>query len=259
MLLKFFNFFLKYKNFFYYYIIIIILYIIFFNYKLYQNILEINKNNNNFKNDINNIKNIFLLNFNNLNNFNLKTQNKLEKINFLIKNINNLKDILSNIKIRGIYGEIQLSMLLKELLNNTQYKENLMIKKNNIKTYVEFAIKIPNTNIWIPIDSKFPKESYEQLQNAYKTNNKKTILKAKKNLIKIIKNMSLTVQKKYINPPFTTDFAIIFVPFESIYLELIKNSYLLENLKTKFKIIITGPNNLAAIINSIQIGFKIKK
>ncbi|WP_185873939.1 DNA recombination protein RmuC [Blattabacterium cuenoti] len=177
----------------------------------------------------------------------------------LAKNVNALKRTLNHVKICGSFSEMQLSMLLQQILSPEQYACNV-ITKSSTNYVVEFAIKLPGLEdgniIWLPIDVKFPKETYEKIQEAYNIGEKKQIIIAKKNMESVLKRMSKDIQYKYIDPPHTTDFAIIFLPFEGIYAEIVKNSSLLEELQRKYKIIITGPSTLAAMLNSLQIGFR---
>ena len=126
---------------------------------------------------------------------------------------------------------------------------------------VEFAIKLPGKddsgkNVWLPIDAKFPKDTYEQLQEAYDEGDQNKILIAQKNLDNTIKKMAKDISEKYIDPPNTTDFGIMFLPFEGIYAEVVRKAALLEDLQRNYKIIVTGPTTLAAILNSLQMGFK---
>jgi DNA recombination protein RmuC len=127
---------------------------------------------------------------------------------------------------------------------------------------VEFAIKLPgpgteeNTQVWLPVDAKFPKDVYEQLQTAYDTGDTAQIEQAQKNLDNTIRKMAKDISDKYIDPPNTTDFGIMFLPFEGIYAEVVRKASLLEDLQRNNKIIVTGPTTLAAILNSLQMGFK---
>ncbi len=185
-------------------------------------------------------------------------QEGLGEMKVLAKDVSSLKRTLNHVKICGSFSEMQLSMLLKQILSPEQYDTNV-ITKSNTNYVVEFAIKLPgigNGNIWLPIDVKFPKETYEKVQKAYNNGNKRNIELAIKNLESVLKKMSKNIRDKYIDPPYTTDFAILFLPFEGIYAEIIKNSSLLEELLIKYKTVITGPSTLAAILNSLQIGFR---
>ncbi len=185
-------------------------------------------------------------------------QNGLGEMKVLASDISSLKNTLNNVKISGSFSEMQLSMLLEQILSPEQYASNV-ITKPRTNYVVEFAVKFPgseNNTVWLPIDVKFPKESYEKLQKAYHYGLKKNIDIAKKNMELVIKKMSKDIKNKYIEPPNTTDFAILFLPFEGIYIEVVKNSKLLEELLRKYKTVIAGPSTLAVILNSFQIGFR---
>ncbi|WP_223843697.1 DNA recombination protein RmuC [Blattabacterium cuenoti] len=185
-------------------------------------------------------------------------QKGLGEMKLLSQDVGDLKKTLNHVKICGNFSEMQLSMLLEQILSPEQYDSNV-ITKSNTNFVVEFAIKLPGNgkkNIWLPIDVKFPKETYEKLQKSYSEGNKKSIDSAIKNLESVLKKMSKNIQEKYIDPPNTTDFAILFLPFEGIYAEITKNSGLLEELLRKYKTVIAGPSTLAALLNSLQIGFR---
>jgi len=187
-------------------------------------------------------------------------QEGLGEMKKLAADVGGLKKVLSNVKMRGEIGEIQLSMLLDQILAPDQYETNVKTKASSSDS-VEFAIKLPGrddfgTNVWLPIDAKFPKDIYEQLQEAYDKGDKSKILVAQKNLDNTIKKMAKDISDKYIDPPNTTDFGIMFLPFEGIYAEVVRKAALLEDLQRNYKIIVTGPTTLAAILNSLQMGFK---
>ncbi len=186
-------------------------------------------------------------------------QNGLGDMKILAQDVNALKRTLNHVKICGSFSEMQLSMLLQQILAPEQYACNV-ITKSSTNCVVEFAIKLPGLGdgniIWLPIDVKFPKETYEKIQNAYSLGEKKKLEMAKKNMESVLKKMSKDIKEKYIDPPHTTDFAILFLPFEGIYAEIVRNSSLLEELQRKYKIVIAGPSTLAAMLNSLQIGFR---
>lgn len=178
----------------------------------------------------------------------------------LANDVGGLKKVLSNVKMRGGIGEVQLAMLLEQILAPEQYAANVKTKQNSADI-VEFAIKLPgrddnNKQVWLPIDAKFPKDVYEQLQTAYDTSDLPQIEIAQKNLEQTIKKMAKDISDKYIDPPNTTDFGILFLPFEGIYAEVVRKASLLEDLQRNYKIVVTGPSTLAAILNSLQMGFK---
>jgi len=178
----------------------------------------------------------------------------------LAQDVGGLKRVLSNVKMRGGIGEVQLSMLLEQILAPEQYESNVKTKHNG-KDFVEFAIKLPgkdeqNKYIWLPIDAKFPKEYYESLQNAYDTGDIVKIDKEQKVLENAIKSMAKDICDKYIDPPYTTDFAIMFLPFEGIFAEVVRKASLLEEIQQKYKVLVTGPTTFAAILNSLHMGFR---
>ncbi len=160
---------------------------------------------------------------------------------------------------RGGIGEVQLAMLLEQVLAPDQYQANVKTKEGS-SDLVEYAIKLPgrdeaNSCVWLPVDAKFPKDVYEQLQTAYEIGDLPTIETAQKNLESTIKKMAKDIHDKYIDPPNTTDFGIIFLPFEGIYAEVVHKSSLMEDLQRNYKIIVTGPTT-APILNSLQMGIK---
>lgn len=187
-------------------------------------------------------------------------QEGLGEMKTLATDVGGLKKVLSNVKMRGGIGEIQLSMLLEQILAPDQYAANVATKESSADV-VEFAVKLPGRddsgkNVWLPIDAKFPKDIYEQLQEAYDEGDPVRIVAAQKNLDTTIKKMAKDISDKYIDPPNTTDFGIMFLPFEGIYAEVVRKAALLEDLQRNYKIIVTGPTTLAAILNSLQMGFK---
>ncbi len=187
-------------------------------------------------------------------------QEGLGEMKNLATDVGGLKKVLSNVKMRGSIGEIQLSMLLEQILAPEQYASNVKTKANSSEV-VEFAIKLPGrddsgSNVWLPIDAKFPKDIYEQLLEAYDHGDQNNIMTAQKNLDNTIKKMAKDISEKYLDPPNTTDFGIMFLPFEGIYAEVARKASLLEDLQRNYKIIVTGPTTLAAILNSLQMGFK---
>ncbi len=190
----------------------------------------------------------------------IEVQKGLGEMQTLAQDVGGLKKVLSNVKMRGGIGEVQLAMLLEQVLAPEQYQANVKTKKGE-ESIVEFAIKLPgrdeaNTVVWLPIDAKFPKDKYEQLQDAYDAGDITLIQKAQKILEDTIKSMARDISEKYLNPPTTTDFGIMFLPFEGIYAEVVRKASLLEDLQRDYKVIVTGPSTLAAILNSLQMGFR---
>lgn len=187
-------------------------------------------------------------------------QEGLGEMKNLAGDVGGLKKVLSNVKMRGGIGEIQLSMLLEQILAPDQYEANVKTKHNS-SDLVEFAIRLPGrddsgTTVWLPVDAKFPKDIYEQLQEAYDDGDQGRILAAQKNLDLTIRKMAKDIGDKYLDPPGTTDFGIMFLPFEGIYAEVVRKAALLEDLQRNYKVIVTGPTTLAAILNSLQMGFR---
>ncbi len=173
--------------------------------------------------------------------------------------VGDLKKVLSNVKTRGILGEYQLENILEQLLTADQYSKNVATKKGS-RAHVEFAIKLPgkdsDEDVWMPIDSKFPIENYELLQNAYEEGEKETIATAQKVLLKTVESFAKDISEKYLDPPHTTDFGIMFLPIESLYAEVLRHPGLFELLQRKYRITITGPTTLSALLNSLQMGFR---
>ena len=187
-------------------------------------------------------------------------QKGLGEMQTLAQDVGGLKRVLSNVKTRGNIGEIQLSMLLEQLLAPEQYEANVHTRKGSDQV-VEFAIKLPGRDdgrdfVYLPIDAKFPKDVYEQLLDAYDQGEPSAIEAAGKLLETTIKKMARDISEKYLNPPATTDFGILFLPFEGIYAEVVRRSALLEELQRRYKVVVTGPTTLAAILNSLQMGFR---
>lgn len=187
-------------------------------------------------------------------------QKGLGEMQNLAQDVGGLKRVLSNVKTRGNIGEIQLSMLLEQILAPEQYDANVKTKQNS-NDLVEFAIKLPGRDserpfVYLPVDAKFPKDVYEQVLNAYDLGDPLAIDAAGKVMETTIKKMAKDISDKYIDPPATTDFGIMFLPFEGIYAEVVRRSALLEELQRTYKIVVTGPTTLAAILNSLQMGFR---
>jgi DNA recombination protein RmuC len=191
----------------------------------------------------------------------IEVQKGLGEMQTIAADVGGLKKVLSNVKLRGGVGEVQLAMLLEQILAPNQYEANVKTKKGSSDS-VEFAIKLPgksddeNSVVYLPIDAKFPKDTYEYLINAYENAIPEEIETATKNLEVTIKKMAKDISDKYIDPPNTTDFAIMFLPFESIYAEVIRRSALVDQLRDQYKITVAGPTTLMAILNSLQMGFR---
>ena len=181
----------------------------------------------------------------------------LGEMQTLAVGVGDLKKVLSNVKTRGILGEIQLGAILSEILSKEQYEENIATKKGS-KNVVEFAIKLPADGagtVYLPVDSKFPGDTYSALRDAIESCDKQRIETAQKALVQRIKGEAKDIHDKYIDPPNTTEFAIMFLPFEGLYSEVV-NMGLVEALQREYKVNIAGPSTMAALLNSLQMGFK---
>ncbi len=189
-----------------------------------------------------------------------EVQRGLGEMRSLAQDVGGLKKVLSNVKQRGGIGEVQLGMLLEQMLSPEQYEMNVRTKKGSTEL-VEFAIRLPGRELpekplYLPIDAKFPRDTYEMLVDAYETGDPALIETANRNLEQTIKKMAKDIRDKYIDPPNTTDFAVMFLPFEGIYAEVIRRSSLIDQLQREFKVVVTGPTTLTAILNSLQMGFR---
>lgn len=176
----------------------------------------------------------------------------------LATGVGDLKRVLSNVKTRGVLGEYQLENILEQILTPDQYARNVKTKPGS-NALVEFAIKLPGKEsgpVWLPIDSKFPREDFEMLTEAYDQAVPELIEEHRKNFVKGIRKCAMDIAGKYIDAPNTTDFAILFLPFESLYAEVLRTPGLFESLQRECRIIITGPTTLSALLNSLQMGFR---
>lgn len=185
----------------------------------------------------------------------------LGEMQTLASGVGDLKKVLTNVKTRGTWGEIQLGALLEQILTPDQYAMNVVTKKGG-RERVEFAVKLPGRDngiggeLWLPIDAKFPAESYQRLLDALEQGNIDLAEEAGKQLETTVKMEAGNIRDKYIDPPNTTDFGIMFLPTEGLYAEVLRRSGLWEILQRDYKVIVTGPTTLAAILNSLQIGFR---
>jgi len=186
-------------------------------------------------------------------------QKGLGEMQNLANGVGDLKKVLSNVKTKGVLGEYQLGAILEQLLAPNQYSQNVTTKEGS-KEYVEFAIKIPSKNdsdkfVWLPIDSKFPTADYESVMDAYDGGDIKILEQSKKELETKIKNFAKDIRTKYIDPPNTTEFAIMFLPFEGLYAEVLRIPNLFETMQNAYKVTIAGPTTISAFLNSLQMGF----
>ena len=187
-----------------------------------------------------------------------KVYESLGEMQSIASGVGDLKKVLSNVKTRGILGEIQLGSILEEILAPELYETEIATVPNS-REHVEFAVKLPGaadgSNIYLPIDSKFPGDTYAALQEAYESGDKERIDAAKKNLVTVIKKCAGDIRSKYVSPPHTTNFGIMFLPFEGLYAEAV-NLGLVETLQRDYSVSITGPSTMAAMLNSLQMGFR---
>lgn len=176
----------------------------------------------------------------------------------LAQDVGGLKKMLSNVKSRGVVGEIQLAAILKEILSPTQYEENVATVPGS-DNRVEFAVKMPGENgetVYLPIDSKFPGDAYEHLRDAVDGGDSAAVETAWKALETRLKQEAKDIHDKYVEPPATTSFGILFLPFEGLYAEVVNRPGLLEEIQRKFRVNIAGPSTMAALLNSLQMGFQ---
>ena len=180
----------------------------------------------------------------------------LGEMQTLANGVGDLKKVLSNVKSRGVLGEIQLGAILEEILTKEQYEANVVTKKGS-QSFVEYAIKLPGDSspVYLPIDAKFPADAYSKLLEAYDSGDLTEIESSKNILIKRLKSFAKDIHDKYIDPPNTTEFAIMFLPFEGLYAEAVRLG-MVEELQRLYKINIAGPTTTAALLNSLQMGFK---
>ncbi|MBW2589408.1 MAG: DNA recombination protein RmuC [Deltaproteobacteria bacterium] len=185
----------------------------------------------------------------------------LGEMRTLATGVGDLKKVLTNVKTRGTWGEIQLGNILEQILTSEQYGVNVATKKNSNER-VEFAIKLPGQDpdkekvVWMPIDSKFPQEDYQRLIDAQENADKELAEKAVKSLEMRIKAEAKQIREKYIDPPNTTDFGIMFLPVEGLYAEVLRRPGLCDMLQREYRIVVTGPTTLAALLNSLHMGFR---
>ena len=185
----------------------------------------------------------------------------LGEMQTLASGVGDLKKVLTNIKTRGTLGEIRLQGLLEQILSPDQYQSNVATKRDSA-TRVEFAIRLPgrdaaeNQPVWLPIDAKFPQEDYLRFLEAQESGNADRVDDASRQLERIIREMARNIRDKYLDPPYTTDFSIMFLPTEGLYAEVLRRTGLFELLQREFKVVVAGPTTLAALLNSLQMGFR---
>ncbi|HEX9879609.1 MAG TPA: DNA recombination protein RmuC [Candidatus Binatia bacterium] len=187
--------------------------------------------------------------------------NGLGEMHDLATGVGDLKRVLTGVETRGNWGEFQLEALLKQLLTPNQYDKNIATKDGS-KDTVEYAIRLPGPGnpkdgwVWLPIDSKFPEEEYRKLQEAAEKTDSEAVKKALSNLTEAIRKSAKNMHERYLNPPKTTDFGILFLPVEGLYAEVLRQPALVNDLQQNHRVVVAGPTTLAAILNSLRIGFR---
>ncbi len=188
-----------------------------------------------------------------------QVQRGLGEMQQLATGVGDLKRVLTNVKSRGIYGEVQLAALLEQVLTIEQYGQNVATVPGS-REYVEFAVRLPGTDadtpVWLPIDAKFPREDYERLLDAQDRADADGVAAAAQALERQIKVEAKRIRDKYIAPPHTTDFALLFLPTEGLYAEVLRRPGLFETLQREFRVTLAGPTTLLALLNSLQMGFR---
>ena len=188
-------------------------------------------------------------------------QRGLGEMQNLATGVGDLKRVLTNVKARGTWGEVQLGAILEQMLTPDQYDRNVKVRPSSSEV-VEFAIRLPGAdaevrgNVWLPIDSKFPQEDYQRLVSAAENADSDAVEQSLKALTRSIENSAKTISEKYIAPPATTDFAILFLPTEGLYAEILRQPGLVEKLQHAYRVVVAGPTTLSAVLNSLRMGFR---
>ena len=190
----------------------------------------------------------------------LVVQKGLGEMQTIASGVGDLKKVLTNVKTRGVLGEIQLGNILEEIMAPDQYDSNVKTKKGS-DALVEYAVKLPGRSpqeksVYLPIDAKFPQEDYVRLQSAYEAGDTVAVEASLKGLLQAVKKFAKDISSKYIDPPNTTDFGIMFLPVEGLFAEVVRQPDMIAFLQREYKIVVTGPTTLAAMLNSLQMGFK---
>ncbi len=179
----------------------------------------------------------------------------------LATGVGDLKRVLTNVKARGTWGEVQLGAVLEQILTPGQYEKNVQVKVNSLER-VEYAIRLPGPKddpeacVWLPIDSKFPQEDYLRLQEASELADPGAVQSAAEALARTVRVSAKDIHDKYVNPPSTTDFGIMFLATEGLYAEVLRQPALVEDLQHRYRVVVAGPTTLAAILNSLRMGFQ---
>jgi len=188
-------------------------------------------------------------------------QKGLGEMQSLASGVGDLKKVLTNVKTRGTWGEVQLGAILEQILAPGQYEKNVRVKQESGEV-VEYAIRLPGprdepgTCVWLPIDSKFPQEDYLRVQEAAERGDAEAVLKATAALARAVRSAAEQIRDKYLNPPHTTDFAVMFLPTEGLYAEVLRQPSLADDLQHRFRVVVAGPTTLAAIVSSLRMGFQ---
>jgi len=190
----------------------------------------------------------------------LVVQKGLGEMQTIASGVGDLKKVLTNVKTRGVLGEIQLGNILEEIMAPDQYESNVKTKQGS-DALVEYAVKLPGKglnekSVYLPIDAKFPQEDYVRLQSAYEAGDALAVEVSMKALLQAVKKFAKDISSKYIDPPNTTDFGIMFLPVEGLFAEVVRQPDMIAFLQREYKIVVTGPTTLAAMLNSLQMGFK---
>ncbi|MDW8413828.1 MAG: DNA recombination protein RmuC [Acidobacteriota bacterium] len=188
-------------------------------------------------------------------------QKGLGEMQALAKGVGDLKRVLTNVKTRGTWGEVQLGAILEQILTSGQYEKNVRVKKES-KEVVDYAIRLPGPKdnhgacVWLPIDSKFPQEDYLRLQEAADNADAEAVQRATEALAKTVREAAKEIRDKYIHPPATTDFAIMFLATKGLYAEVLRQQALVDDLLQQYRVVVAGPTTLAAILSSLRMGFQ---
>jgi DNA recombination protein RmuC len=187
-------------------------------------------------------------------------QRGLGEMQTLATGVGDLKRVLTNVKTRGVWGEVQLAAILEQVLTPEQYLRNVKTRPDSGDN-VEFVVRLPGRGdggeeVWLPIDSKFPKEDYERLVDAAERADVEEVRRASDGLLRVIRNSARDIHDKYLNPPRTTDFGILFLPTEGLYAEVLRQPGLVSELQQKYRVVVAGPTTLAATLNSLRMGFR---
>ena len=185
-------------------------------------------------------------------------QSGLGEMRSLAAGVGDLKAVLSNVKVRGTWGEVQLRAILEQILSPEQYAANVAVRPDSLER-VEFAIRLPGdgeTPVWLPIDSKFPLEDYHRLCDASRRGDEQGAAAARAALFKVLDSEAKDISSKYVVPPHSTDFGVLFLPVEGLYAEVMRDPAAAETLQRKYRVVVAGPSTLAALLSSLRMGFR---